>query len=99
MIDIRQVDEILRKVRIERIDQNAKWGVQTHTDLVWSAILAEEVGEACKEALERATTSVHNEPKLIKELVQVAAVAVAWIEAIRSKEQPKLNSGYMRDKG
>ena len=39
----------------------------------WAAILAEEVGEAFQE---------RDEAKLRTELVQVAAVAVAWIEAI-----------------
>lgn len=41
--------------------------------VTWAAILAEEVGEALQE---------DDPAKLRAELVQVAAVAVAWVEAI-----------------
>lgn len=40
----------------------------------WSAILQEEVSEA--------VAAIGNAPALRRELVQVAAVAVAWVEAI-----------------
>jgi len=41
-----------------------------------SAVLAEKSGEVCRAVLEGDTT------QLQKELVQVAAVAVAWLEAL-----------------
>ncbi len=61
----------------ERKAQDIKWGKQSHSDLYWLGILAEEFGELAKEIIES------NGSKAIEsELVQVAAVAVAWIEQI-----------------
>lgn len=71
----------------ERERQETKWGEQSHPDVAWATILGEEFGEVCKEAL-----AIHYEncltiqegasERLRAELVQVAAVAVAWIEDI-----------------
>lgn len=61
----------------ERRRQNLKFGVQNHDDGKWALILGEEFGEACQAVLEgRSVTD---------ELVQLAAVAVAWIEAIERR--------------
>jgi hypothetical protein len=82
----------------ERVRQDAKWGVQNHPDgtsetlaplaleakaltdalarsghLTWKEILNEEVQEAFAE---------EDVDALRKELVQVAAVAIAWIQDI-----------------
>ena len=91
---VRVVTEVVN----ERLNQDAKWGVQNHPDgtsdywvvhaesakrenewrsktgnIDWRCILLEEVWEAFAET----------DPKLLREeLVQVAAVAVAWVEAI-----------------
>jgi hypothetical protein len=88
-MNVIKTGSILQDVMDERLRQDAKWGEQNHDDPVWAAILGEEVGEACKATLERAfgwdggidTTSTPSE-LLRAELVQVAAVAVAWIERI-----------------
>jgi hypothetical protein len=89
---------VLREVAAERVRQDAKWGEQNHPDgtdpvwagtanlcrekadryakdgdLTWLHILREEVYEALAET---------DPAKLRVELVQVAAVAVNWIEAI-----------------
>jgi len=73
----------------ERRRQNAKWGFQNHNALRWLGILMEEVGEASRE-VEQANYGVKDEEewraRLQYELIQVAAVAVAWCEAIRRKE-------------
>jgi len=53
-----------------------KWGIQRHTPGKWTMILIEEIGEACEAFLER------RELDAIQELVQAAAVVVAWIEAL-----------------
>lgn len=88
----------LDDVRQERLQQDRKWGEQNHPDgtadyfkitadamrsvadyhaktetLTWRHILEEEFYEALAET---------DPVKLRAELVQVAAVAVAWIEAI-----------------
>lgn len=65
----------VRDVLGERDVQDVKWGEQNHTPATWNLILGEEVGEACKAALEQ-------EPNDYRfEMVQVAAVAIAAIES------------------
>jgi len=87
-------EEIERKVIElivgERIRQDVKWGEQNHPDLYWLGILMEEVGEVAKAVIEKAANV--REEKCAKEvvhleLVQVAAVAVAWLECIERSEQ------------
>jgi hypothetical protein len=78
---------VLGEVAAERDRQDAKWGEQNHVDGDWSLVLAEEYGEACKEALgvrfsPDAVRRGDHEFALREELLQVAAVAVAWVEAI-----------------
>lgn len=58
----------------ERTRQDEKWGEQNHDDLYWLGILMEEVGELAQGIIE-------GSPNYRKELVQIAAVAVAWAEA------------------
>lgn len=90
--------EVLAEVHTERQEQDFKWGEQNHPDGTtfedvdlankareacdsafkhgqgtWSDILMEEVMEVCAE---------EDPGRLRTELVQVAAVAVAWVEAI-----------------
>lgn len=91
-------ESVLREVLAERQRQDAKWGEQNHPDdtsvddepwadwaredcdraardgkLTWRLILGEEVWEAFAET---------DPVKLRAELIQVAAVAVNWVEAI-----------------
>ena len=80
------INLVLDEVHTERLKQNEKWGEQNHNDFIWTAILGEEFGEVAQQALwahfdndgptEKGGNSVR------KELIQVAAVAVAWIECI-----------------
>ena len=73
------VSAILR----ERRDQDDKWGEQNHPPLHWLAILTEEVGELAKEVNEHYWREQRDTlTKLRAELVQVAAVAVAWLECL-----------------
>lgn len=68
--------------------QTSKKTVITHAER--SVVLAEEVGEAAREVMEAIIADDKGQverqqeciAKLRKELVQVAAVAVAWVEAI-----------------
>lgn len=91
------LDWVLSEVRLERIKQDKRWGEQNHPDgtgsptdeasLVfaraickndrWADILREEVYEALVET---------DPDKLSDELIQVAAVAVAWREAILRRQ-------------
>jgi hypothetical protein len=89
---------VLAEVAAERHRQDARWGEQNHQDgtgsayaaeavlarkecgraagageLTWRHILLEEIAEAGAE---------HDPGSLREELIQVAAVAVAWAEAL-----------------
>lgn len=77
------MSDSLQDVMEERARQDAKCGVQNHRDEWWLTILIEEVGEAAEAILENsdATRNQH----LSQELVSVAAVAVAWLEAIQRR--------------
>jgi NTP pyrophosphatase (non-canonical NTP hydrolase) len=72
-------------VLAERAAQRKKWGQQNHDDCTWTAILAEEVGEAAQASLPREFGRKGN---VRQELVQVAAVAVAWIECLDRRPKP-----------
>lgn len=72
----------------ERTKQNKKWGEQNHEDVWWLAILMEEVGELAECTLHARFGGSEAENGK-KELVQVAAVALAWIEnMLRRASEP-----------
>ncbi len=87
--------KVLDEVAKERSRQDEKWGIQNHLPIEYCAILGEEVGEVNKAALEahfgyaynhgefpaktELSKSLHLEDYR-KELIQVAAVAVAMVE-------------------
>ena len=58
----------------ERRNQDGKWGYVEHNGPEWLSILMEEVGEMCQDI------NQGNDYK--EELIQVAAVAQRWLEAI-----------------
>jgi hypothetical protein len=58
-----------------------KWGEQNHPSLYWLAILTKEVGELAQTIIDDGWPV-----QTRKELVQVAAVAVAWLEAMNRNE-------------
>ncbi len=78
-------DDIRRAIDMERDRQQEKWG-GTHrwgqgdcssamvTRTVKVAVLTEECGEVARAVLE------DDDMGLVEELIQVAAVAIAWIE-------------------
>jgi NTP pyrophosphatase (non-canonical NTP hydrolase) len=74
----RALARVLDMVSEERARQERKWGDQSaYSSLLWLAILTEELGEVAKAMLERTSAE-----SLRRELTQVAAVAVAAIEAL-----------------
>lgn len=78
---------VLDEVMAERERQEHTWGEQNHDPQDYFAILSEEVGEVAKEVVEWRWAKDDKERKgrivlMRHELVQVAAVAVAMIEAI-----------------
>jgi hypothetical protein len=80
--------DVLADVLKERVRQNNKWGVQRHEDGRWLSILGEEFGEVCQALqdgmISQKETDANN--KYI-ELIQVAAVAMAWAEQVRENNQ------------
>lgn len=82
---------ILSEITDERTRQDKRWGIQNHDPGSWILILLEEVGEAAKELLEykfvfQPGTSLTN---YRKEMIQVAAVAIATIESFDRNEGRK----------
>lgn len=83
-------DRIDRDIFDERIRQIEKFGPQNHEPFKWLAILGEEVGECNNAAIEAfdwkahkwGSSRVNGMQDLRTELVQVAAVAKAFIECI-----------------
>lgn len=89
----RAVAEAARSVRIvsdildERQRQDARWGEQAHPPERWQGILGEEMGEVCQATNDLVFGHTDNGvdealAHLREELVQVAAVAAAWVEHI-----------------
>lgn len=67
--------KVFEKIRRERRDQDIVWGAdRTLDNMLWNTILIEEVGEVSRAILKKDRQNLHDE------LVQVAAVAVAWLE-------------------
>lgn len=76
----------IKWVEEERRRQFAARGDQNHNALKWFTILAEEFGEVARVLEERTEYKTDHEEytrRLEYELIQTAAVAVAWVEAIR----------------
>ena len=78
---------VLDEVKVERERRERLWGEQNHDPQDYFAILSEEVGEVAKEVVEWRFNPApkKREDRLTfmrHELIQVAAVAVAMIEAI-----------------
>ena len=72
-------DSIWINILDERLRQDEKFGQQNgHTRETWFTILGEEVGEVGKAILESQDHEIRDE------LVQVAAVAVSFIEKLDS---------------
>ncbi|MES2360100.1 MAG: hypothetical protein V4529_17295 [Gemmatimonadota bacterium] len=89
---------ILCEIEDERVRQDAKWGgvpgVQRRDDHTYAAVLGEEFGECCKAWLERDVQGLR------AELIQTAAVAVAWIEELDNggaKPRPTVTASVASD--
>lgn len=83
---LRIMDFVSDCIREERINQNAKWGIQRHEMGKWLAILVEEVGEVAQ-AMQNGMTSEKETDAhdLYKEIIQVAAVAAAMAEQLKEE--------------
>ena len=92
MTEVKPVHGVLDEIYYERERQDAKWGAdRNHHPGEWLMILGEEVGEANKAALEAHFGGYGRDSyaDMRKELIQVAAVAVATIESLDRNELKK----------
>lgn len=87
---------IYKEIKKERERQDEKWGEQNHNILKWNAILTEEIGEIGKAINELFPAKFNPEKftlphknvyisQLREELIQAAAVCVAWLECIERR--------------
>ena len=85
-VSVTEVYSPMKCVEHERVKQDTKWGIQNHSDEKWLAILTEELGEVAECVCHTAIGSKDEAERrsfdalMDYELVQVAAVAVAWLE-------------------
>ena len=98
---LRQV--IHEQINDEEHRQKRLWGEQNHAPAFWLAILAEEFGEAARAVVEHGAMDTHRRltgreadeqlaklrATLRRELVQVAAVAVSFIDYLDRQEESK----------
>jgi len=81
---------VLEAIQKERTKQIGKWGDQKHSHGKWLLILQEELGEVSKVILEE--VGFENNPHLVEEMVQAAAVIVAWIEDYTRPIDPQIEA-------
>ena len=74
---------VLDHIRAERERQIDKHGDHWRDAGTWALILNEETGEVARAALECNQLVERDHQALYEELVQTAAVAVAWAEQVR----------------
>lgn len=86
------IQQAIHLVIVERRAQDEKWGKEFHgrPDERWLAILAEEFGELAQAFLQE-----NSDEDIERELVQVAAVAVSWLQHRTPRKQQISNDiGY-----
>ena len=72
--------KVVENVLAERERQDSIWGDQRdNTDDMWALIALEELGEVAKDINETKLGSAYTE------IIQVAAVMVAWAESLRRR--------------
>jgi len=75
------MEKLLDLIIEERKRQDEKWGANRNLeDMEWLTILVEEVGESAEAILKGL-------PELKDEIVQIAAVALAWLECLTAASQ------------
>jgi NTP pyrophosphatase (non-canonical NTP hydrolase) len=75
-------DTVIKDILIERYVQDTKYGSQPQNwkPTTWLAILSEELGEVARAIIQ------HDKDTYRKELIQLAAVAIAAIEDLDTGE-------------
>lgn len=81
------MDNILKEIKTERARQDGLYPPTDHPPIVWLSILGEEFGEVSTAVLGN-YFDMNDTANLREELVQVAAVAVAFIESLDRVQVP-----------
>ncbi len=80
MIEQTPMEQVFDAIREERRRQDEKWGAdRDQNDMIWLTILIEEVGEVAQSILQKDWIGA------TMELVQCAAVLVAWMENVKRR--------------
>lgn len=77
-----ELEAVLGEVVGERGYQDAKWGESNHAPATWLALLSKQMGQAGEAALLAEVGVSEGVHLLRRELIQIAAVAVAAVEAL-----------------
>lgn len=85
---------VVQEVLTEASRAGAKFGAQAGlTDTEWLAVLVEEVGEAARELNETGLAGQPRDLELLRaEVIQVAAVALRWLEAVERRRPAPVRS-------
>lgn len=98
MSDYRQL--AIRQIRQELRRQDEQWGSRDHDTSMWLTILVEELGEVAKAVLDESDDLagyVDWVEGVIRETVQVAAVATAMIEHLARRRDEAIEYRRMND--
>ena len=94
----------LRLVADERKRQDGLWGEQNHFPMLWIGILGEEFGELCQAVNESTFTNANKKhlggyENMLTEAVQVAAVAVSFVEFLDRRHPGLLREALEKNHG
>jgi len=77
------IELVLKDIRRELARAEEKFSTVVEPDLVWLAVLTEELGEAARALLP------DGENNLYTEVIQIASVAIRWAENIHKEAHRK----------
>ncbi len=75
------LNDLIKDVEKENINQVNKWGIQTHSMYKWVTITAEEFGSIAKAILDE------DEDRTYKEAIQVATLCLKIAEMIKAHKK------------
>jgi NTP pyrophosphatase (non-canonical NTP hydrolase) len=80
-------NKVIDLVQAEKDRQLNKWGESNYSPYLWHAVLSEEVGEVAQELVNYSLTNdIQRLKDARKELIQVAAVAISFVESMDRNE-------------
>jgi hypothetical protein len=77
--------QIMNELARERAKQDGDWGELNSADVVWSTMLSAKYGAVSNEVLRLWHAPERNQDELLKQLISLAALAIAWIECVHRR--------------